>query len=97
VPGCPHTVPIRPIEPNGPGSPSAVPAYVSLASINSDQGQLWFDQQAKTNFPALFGRFPGLALAVPAAGLTAVRTFLSNGHTALPVHLRAGAGTAPAG
>ena len=38
------------IEPNSPGSPGAAPAYVSLASINSDQGQLWFDQQAKTNF-----------------------------------------------
>jgi O-glycosyl hydrolase len=38
------------IEPNSPGSPGAAPAYVSLASINQDQGQLWFDQQAKTNF-----------------------------------------------
>jgi O-glycosyl hydrolase len=38
------------IEPNSPGSPGAAPTYVSLASINQDQGQLWFDQQAKTNF-----------------------------------------------
>jgi O-glycosyl hydrolase len=38
------------IEPNSPGSPGAAPAYVSLASINQDQGQLWFDQQAKANF-----------------------------------------------
>lgn len=38
------------IEPNSPGSPTAAPTYVSLASINSDQGQLWFDQQAKTNY-----------------------------------------------
>jgi len=38
------------IEPNSPGSPGAAPTYVSLASINSDQGQLWFDQQAKANF-----------------------------------------------
>jgi O-glycosyl hydrolase len=38
------------IEPNSPGSPTAAPTYVSLASINSDQGQLWFDQQAKANY-----------------------------------------------
>jgi O-glycosyl hydrolase len=38
------------IEPNNPGSPGATPSYVSLASINSDQGQLWFDQQAKANY-----------------------------------------------
>jgi len=38
------------IEPNSPGSPGAAPTYVSLASINQDQGQLWFDQQAKTNY-----------------------------------------------
>jgi O-glycosyl hydrolase len=38
------------IEPNSPGSPGAAPTYVSLASINQDQGQLWFDQQAKANF-----------------------------------------------
>jgi O-glycosyl hydrolase len=38
------------IEPNSPGSPGGAPTYVSLASINQDQGQLWFDQQAKTNF-----------------------------------------------
>jgi O-glycosyl hydrolase len=34
------------IEPNSPGSPGAAPTYVSLASIDQDQGQLWFDQQA---------------------------------------------------
>jgi O-glycosyl hydrolase len=38
------------IEPNSPGSPSAAPTYVSLASIDQDQGQLWFDQQAKANY-----------------------------------------------
>jgi O-glycosyl hydrolase len=38
------------IEPSSPGSPGAAPTYVSLASIGQDQGQLWFDQQAKTNF-----------------------------------------------
>jgi O-glycosyl hydrolase len=38
------------IEPNSPGSPGAAPTYVSLASINQDQGQLWFDQQAKATF-----------------------------------------------
>ena len=38
------------IEPNSPGRPGAAPTYVSLASINQDQGQLWFDQQAKAGF-----------------------------------------------
>jgi O-glycosyl hydrolase len=38
------------IEPNNPGSPSATPNYVSLASINQDSGQLWFDQQAKSRY-----------------------------------------------
>jgi O-glycosyl hydrolase len=38
------------IEPNNPGSPGAAPNYVSLASINQDQGQLWFDQHAKANY-----------------------------------------------
>jgi O-glycosyl hydrolase len=38
------------IEPNSPGSPGAAPTYVSLASIDQDQGQLWFDQQAKANY-----------------------------------------------
>jgi O-glycosyl hydrolase len=38
------------IEPNNPGSPSATPNYLSLASINQDQGQLWFAQQIKQDF-----------------------------------------------
>ncbi len=38
------------IEPNSPGSPSATPTYLSLASINQDQGQLWFAQQIKSRF-----------------------------------------------
>jgi O-glycosyl hydrolase len=38
------------IEPGNPGSPGAAPNYVSLASIDSDQGQLWFAQQIKQDF-----------------------------------------------
>ncbi len=38
------------IEPNAPSSPTATPSYVSLASINSDQGQLWFAQQIKADY-----------------------------------------------
>jgi len=38
------------IEPNSPGSPSAAPSYLSLASINQDAGQLWFAQQIKARF-----------------------------------------------
>ncbi|MGH6657155.1 MAG: cellulose binding domain-containing protein [Actinocrinis sp.] len=36
------------IEPTAPSGPSAAPSYVSLASINQDQGQLWFAQQIKS-------------------------------------------------
>ena len=38
------------IEPTAPASPAAAPAYVSLASVNSDQGQLWFAQQIKADY-----------------------------------------------
>jgi O-glycosyl hydrolase len=38
------------IEPTAPASPAAAPAYVSLASVNQDQGQLWFAQQIKANY-----------------------------------------------
>ncbi|HEX6522384.1 MAG TPA: cellulose binding domain-containing protein [Streptosporangiaceae bacterium] len=38
------------IEPNNPGGPNATPNYLSLASVNQDQGQLWFAQQIKSRF-----------------------------------------------
>src|ERR1700744_5537195 len=38
------------IEPTAPSSPTATPSYASLASINSDQGQLWFAQQIKADY-----------------------------------------------
>ncbi len=38
------------IEPTAPSSPSATPAYASLALINSDQGQLWWAQQIKADY-----------------------------------------------
>jgi O-glycosyl hydrolase len=38
------------IEPNAPASPSAPPSYVSLQSINSDQGQLWLAQTIKKEY-----------------------------------------------
>ncbi|MGH3122805.1 MAG: cellulose binding domain-containing protein, partial [Streptosporangiaceae bacterium] len=38
------------IEPAAPASPAAAPAYVPLASINQDQGQLWFAQQIKADY-----------------------------------------------
>jgi O-glycosyl hydrolase len=38
------------IEPTAPASPTATPAYVSLASINQDAGQLWFAQQIKADY-----------------------------------------------
>jgi cytochrome P450 len=44
--------------------------------------------EAEIALPALFDRFPGLALAVPTTELKPMPTFLSNGHMGLPVHLR---------
>lgn len=41
--------------------------------------------EAEIALPALFERFPDMTLAVSADELTTLRTFLSNGHTALPV------------
>jgi O-glycosyl hydrolase len=38
------------IEPTAPSGPSATPSYASLASINQDQGQLWFAQQIKADY-----------------------------------------------
>jgi cytochrome P450 len=40
--------------------------------------------EAEVALPALFDRFPDLALAVPPAELTPMHSFLSNGHTSLP-------------
>ncbi|MGH3168131.1 MAG: cytochrome P450 family protein [Trebonia sp.] len=44
--------------------------------------------EGTTALAGLFGRFPDLALAVPAADLEPVASILGNGHTALPVRLR---------
>lgn len=46
--------------------------------------------EAEVALPALFERFPELALAVPAADLTPLHSFLSNGHAGVPVLRRAG-------
>jgi 2-hydroxy-5-methyl-1-naphthoate 7-hydroxylase len=43
--------------------------------------------EARIALPALFERFPGLALAVPPEELGPVDSFISNGHRALPVRL----------
>jgi cytochrome P450 len=43
--------------------------------------------EAEIALPSLFERFPNLTLAVPAAQLTPVASFISNGHQSLPVHL----------
>ena len=45
--------------------------------------------EAEIALPALFTRFPDLALAVPADELLPVESFISNGHRSLPVHLGA--------
>ena len=44
--------------------------------------------EAEVALPALFGRFPDLALAVPPDELEPVHSFISNGHATLPVRLR---------
>lgn len=41
--------------------------------------------EAEIALPALFTRFPTLTLAVPPTELTTLHTFLSNGHTTLPI------------
>lgn len=38
------------IEPTAPASPSAPPAYLPLSAIDSDGGQLWWDQTIKKDF-----------------------------------------------
>lgn len=43
--------------------------------------------EATTALPALFERFPNMALAVPPSGLAHLDSFISNGHRALPVLL----------
>ncbi|WP_312892697.1 cytochrome P450 family protein [Allostreptomyces psammosilenae] len=45
--------------------------------------------EAQIALPALFDRFPDLALADPSAQLPPVESFISNGHRVLPVSLRA--------
>lgn len=43
--------------------------------------------EAEIALPALFERFPDLTLAVPAAQVTPLASFISNGHQSLPVRL----------
>jgi cytochrome P450 len=43
--------------------------------------------EAETALPALFARFPELALAVPVGELEPIGSFISNGHRTLPVTL----------
>ncbi|HSA48893.1 MAG TPA: cytochrome P450 [Yinghuangia sp.] len=43
--------------------------------------------EARIALPALFERFPNLALAVPAEELEPMESFISNGHKSLPVRL----------
>jgi len=38
------------IEPTAPASPTAPPSYVSLQSVNSDQGQLWLAQTIRKEY-----------------------------------------------
>jgi cytochrome P450 len=42
--------------------------------------------EAQVALPALFERFPGISLAMPATDLIPMHSFLSNGHRELPVH-----------
>ncbi|MFH8370957.1 cytochrome P450 [Streptomyces sp. NPDC018031] len=48
--------------------------------------------EAEIALPALFDAFPDMALAVPAGELRPQESFITNGHRALPVRLRGGAG-----
>jgi 2-hydroxy-5-methyl-1-naphthoate 7-hydroxylase len=51
--------------------------------------------EAETALPALFERFAGLCLAVPAADLVPQGTFIMNGVRELPVYLDGSAGVSP--
>jgi cytochrome P450 len=44
--------------------------------------------EARVALPALFDRFPDMALAVPAGGLEPLASLLVNGHRIVPVRLR---------
>jgi cytochrome P450 len=44
--------------------------------------------EARIALPALFDRFPDLQLAIPAAELEPVDSFISNGHRTLPARIR---------
>ncbi len=46
--------------------------------------------EAGIALPALFERFPRMALAVPPGGIPPLESFISNGHRSLPVLLRPG-------
>jgi cytochrome P450 len=46
--------------------------------------------EASIALPSLFGRFPGMRLAVPADEIEPQGTFIMNGYGSLPVHLTAG-------
>ncbi|MEV0573489.1 cytochrome P450 [Streptomyces sp. NPDC050392] len=50
--------------------------------------------EAETALRGLFGRFPGLTLAVPESELRPLPSFISNGHDRLPVHLAGPSGSA---
>lgn len=49
--------------------------------------------EAEVALPALFDRFPGLALAIEPEALRPVESFISNGHRSLPVRLSVRAGS----
>ena len=38
------------IEPKAPSSPNAEPSYLSLATVDQDQGQLWFTKKIKADY-----------------------------------------------
>ncbi len=40
------------IEPRAPSSPTAKPAYLTLAEVDQDQGQLWFAKEIKADYGA---------------------------------------------
>jgi cytochrome P450 len=62
--------------------------YGMYRCIGTPLGRL----EAETAVAALFGRFPGLSLAVPAAHVAPQNTFIMNGRRELPVFLAAPGG-----